>query len=227
MASISAKSAARKLPLWSFIARESPASLPSTPFATPAPFSGPSNPFLPTKNGGAARSWTRPKYSLRRQKQLRRAAEQLGFDADAVLPAPHLKQDAPLAKAAAPPSERLDAARRLLVGSPHVQGSRILDHLAMPKVGPYAGRRGAPFKGKLWERQKQARLSKLRTLLQGADARIEAWRKVRSARSGCRRFALFRSSDRVSRDRHELTLCAFFVQAEAAAKSKGKASLPF
>ncbi|KWU44857.1 hypothetical protein RHOSPDRAFT_33679 [Rhodotorula sp. JG-1b] len=192
MASISAKSAARKLPLWSFIARESPASLPSTPFATPAPFSGPSNPFLPTKNGGAARSWTRPKYSLRRQKQLRRAAEQLGFDADAVLPAPHLKQDAPLAKAAAPPSERLDAARRLLVGSPHVQGSRILDHLAMPKVGPYAGRRGAPFKGKLWERQKQARLSKLRTLLQGADARIEAWRK-----------------------------------AEAAAKSKGKASLPF
>lgn len=179
MASISAKSAARKLPLWSFIARESPASLPSTPFATPAPFSGPSNPFLPTKNL-LARSWTRPKYSLRRQKQLRRAAEQLGFDADAVLPAPHLKQNAPLAKAAAPPAERLDAARRLLVGSPHVHGSRVLDHLAMPKVGPYAGRRGAPFKGKLWERQKQARLSKLRTLLEGADARIEAWRKVRS-----------------------------------------------
>ncbi|GAA5879635.1 hypothetical protein JCM3774_004293 [Rhodotorula dairenensis] len=195
MASISAKSAARKLPLWSFIARESPASLPATPFAAPAPFAGPSNPFVPTKNSAAgARSWTKPKYSLRRQKQLQRAAEALGFDPDLVLPArPHLKANAaPVAKAASPPSERLDAARRLLVGSPHVHGSQVLDHLAMPKVGPYAGRRGAPFKGKLWERQKQARLSKLRTLLEGADARIEAWRK-----------------------------------AEAAAKSKGKASLPF
>lgn len=180
MASISAKAAARKLPLWSFIARESPASLPATPFAAPAPFAGPSNPFAPTKNAGAgARSWTKPKYSLRRQKQLRRAAEAHGLDPDAVLPAPPVKANAPVARAASPPSERLDAARRLLVGSPHVQGSQVLDHLAMPKVGPYAGRRGAPFKGKLWERQKQARLSKLRTLLQGADARIEAWRKVR------------------------------------------------
>ncbi|GAA5991190.1 hypothetical protein JCM10908_006581 [Rhodotorula pacifica] len=194
MASISAKAAARKLPLWSFIARESPRSLPSDPFATPAPFAGPSNPFHPTKNANA-RSWTPPKYSLRRQKQLKRAAEAYGFDPEAVLPAPHLKANAPLAgsnKAASPPAERLDAARRMLVGSPHVLGSQVLDQLAMPKVGPYAGRKGAPFKGKLWERQKQARLNKLRTLLEGADARIEAWRK-----------------------------------AEAAAKSKGKASLPF
>ncbi|GAA6018195.1 hypothetical protein JCM8202_000222 [Rhodotorula sphaerocarpa] len=196
MATMSAKSAARKLPLWSFIARESPSSLPPTPFATPAPYAARSadapNPFHPTKNAGA-RTWKPPKYSLRRQKQLRRAAEAHGFDPDVVLPAPHVKANSPAALGAhATAAERLDANRRLLVGSPHVQGSQILDALAMPKVGPYAGRRGAPFKGKLWERQKQARLTKLRQLLDGADARIQAWR-----------------------------------QSEAAAKSKGKASLPF
>ncbi|POY73317.1 hypothetical protein BMF94_3652 [Rhodotorula taiwanensis] len=192
MASISAKSAARKLPLWSFIARESPASLPATPFATPLAFAGPSNPFHPVKNPNA-RSWTPPKYSLRRQKQLRRAAVAYGFDPDSVLPPAHVKANAPVASGDhATAAERLDANRRMLVGSAHVQGSQVLDALAMPKVGPYAGRRGAPFKGKLWERQKQARLTKLRTLLEGADARIEAWRK-----------------------------------SEAAAKSKGKGSLPF
>ena len=48
----------------------------------------------------------------------------------------------------------------------------------MEKAGPYAGRKGAAFKGKIWERKKEQRLADLKKLLEGADAKAQAWKKV-------------------------------------------------
>ncbi|GAA5915876.1 hypothetical protein JCM6882_001746 [Rhodosporidiobolus microsporus] len=169
---MSAKQAARRFPLYSFLARESPASLPSQPGAAPSPFAGPSNPFAPTKSSAAARSWTAPKYSLRRQKQLRREADALGYPAD-VLPPSFIKANAP-----PPAASRLDPARRALAPSQHVPESQVLAELGMVKRGPYAGRKGAAFKGKIWERKKEERTADLARLLEGADAKAAAWRKT-------------------------------------------------
>ncbi|GAA5932901.1 hypothetical protein JCM3775_005257 [Rhodotorula graminis] len=194
---MSAKSAARRFPLYSFLARESPASLPTTPGAEPTAFAGASNPFAPTKASPEARSWTAPRYSLRRQKKLRREADALGLAADVLPPSP-LAKSSPVASTSTSPSPdqtpaaRLDPARRRLQSSPHVPATKVLDTLALDKFGPYAGRKGAAFKGKLWERKKEARVAHLAKLLEGADAKTAAWRK-----------------------------------AQADAKNKSKASLPF
>ncbi|GAA5839940.1 hypothetical protein JCM11251_006567 [Rhodosporidiobolus azoricus] len=169
---MSAKQAARRFPLYSFLARESPASLPTQPGAAPTPFAGPSNPFAPTKSSPSARSWSAPKYSLRRQKQLRREAEALGYPAD-VLPPSFVKANAPPTAAS-----RLDPARRTLAPSQHVPESKVLADLGLEKRGPYAGRKGAAFKGKMWERKKEERVVELARLLQGADAKAAAWRKT-------------------------------------------------
>ncbi|BGP17716.1 hypothetical protein JCM10213_005296 [Rhodosporidiobolus nylandii] len=173
---MSAKAAARRFPLYSFLARESPASLPAQPGAPPLPFAPSSssspNPFAPTKSNPAARSWTAPKYSLRRQKQLRREAAALGYPAD-VLPPPFVKANAP-----APAAVRLSEDRRTLAPSVHVPESQVLAALGMDKRGPYAGRKGAAFKGKIWERKKEERVAELKRLLEGADAKAAAWRKA-------------------------------------------------
>ncbi|GAA6016311.1 hypothetical protein JCM10207_000465 [Rhodosporidiobolus poonsookiae] len=168
---MSAKQAARQFPLYSFIARESPASLPSQPGAAPLPFAGPSNPFAPTKSNPLARSWTAPKYSLRRQKKLRQQADALGYPAD-VLPPKFVK-----ANALPPALERLAATRRTLAPSRHVPESQVLARLALEKRGPYSGRKGAPFKGKMWERKKEERTAELARLLAGADDKVTAWKK--------------------------------------------------
>ena len=217
---MSAKSAARRFPLYSFLARESPASLPATPGAEPSAFAGASNPFAPTKASPEARSWTAPRYSLRRQKMLRREAEALGL-ADDVLPPSPLAKSSPLASTSTSPdptpAARLDPARRRLQSSPHIPATKVLDALALDKFGPYAGRKGAAFKGKLWERKKEARVAHLAKLLEGADAKAEAWRKVRLSLSQLTRFLL-------EADPRTLSLLS---QTQADAKNKGKASLPF
>ncbi|GAA5956940.1 hypothetical protein JCM21900_006713 [Sporobolomyces salmonicolor] len=172
---IASKAAVRSSPLFSFIVRESPSSLPASADALPTAFAGESNPFAPSKSSPLAKRWTAPKYSLRRQKMLRREAEALGLPDD-VLPPPFVKASSPAA-AAAP---RLDPSRRLFKSTPHIPKTKILDELAMEKRGPYAGRKGAAFKGKMWERKKEERLAELKKLLDGADAKAEAWKKAQS-----------------------------------------------
>ncbi|BGP49643.1 hypothetical protein JCM10450v2_005545 [Rhodotorula kratochvilovae] len=175
---MSAKSAARRFPLYSFLARESPASLPATPGAEPSAFAGSSDPFAPSKATPEARSWTAPKYSLRRQKKLRQEADALGLPAD-ILPPPFRKS--PLAAdAPAPAAARLDPARRRFQSTPQVPASKVLDALSLDKYGPYAGRKGAAFKGKMWERKKEERTAFLAKLLDGADAKADAWRKTQA-----------------------------------------------
>ncbi|GAA6040496.1 hypothetical protein JCM8097_005434 [Rhodosporidiobolus ruineniae] len=166
---LSAKQASRRFPLYSFLARESPSSLPSQPGAAPLPFASTSNPFLPTKTNPAARSWTAPKYSLRRQKQLRQEAAARGWPQD-VLP--------PSIPSSSSSKPRLSPERRILAPVAHVPESKVLAGLKMEKRGPYAGRKGAPFKGKIWERKKQDRVDELARLLEGADAKAAAWRKT-------------------------------------------------
>ncbi|GAA5873133.1 hypothetical protein JCM8547_006801 [Rhodosporidiobolus lusitaniae] len=171
---LSAKAAARRFPLHSFLARESPASLPAQPDLAPSPFAGPSNPFHPTKSNPLARSWTAPKYSLRRQKKLQQEALARGYPDD-VLPLPFTKHNA--RPSAAP---RLDPARRTLAPSQHVPESQVLGELGLEKRGPYAGRKGAPFKGKIWERKKEERTAELARSFDGADAKIAAWKKAQA-----------------------------------------------
>lgn len=177
---MSAKAAARRFPLYSFLARESPASLPATPGEAPSAFAGASNPFAPTKANPLARSWTAPRYSLRRQKKLRREVDALGLSQD-VLPASFAKPPSSSSSSSddASPAARLDPARRRLQSTPQIPATKVLDALGLDKFGPYAGRKGAAFKGKLWERKKEARVAHLAKLLQGADAKADAWRKVR------------------------------------------------
>lgn len=173
---LSAKGAARRFPLYSFLARECPSSLPQQPGVAPSPFSSPSNPFAPTKASPLARSWTAPKYSLRRQKKLRLEAANLGYPQD-VLPPPFTKLNAQLKPK---PAQRLAPERRALAPSQHVPASKVLGELGLEKYGPYAGRKGAPFKGKIWERKKEERTQELAKLLAGADQKIAAWKKVRT-----------------------------------------------
>lgn len=148
-----------------FLQRESPTSLSSE---VPPPFTPHSpttpNPFLPTKSPNA-RSWTAPKYSARRQKALRREVDALGLSHD-ILPAGPAPRPTPAA-----------AAHRL-TGSKHVKGSAVLDAVGLAKVGPYAGRKGQAFKGKMWERKFEARQEELSRLLAGAEAKEAQWRKV-------------------------------------------------
>jgi len=148
-----------------FLERESPAALLSEvpPAFTPFSLSTP-NPFLPTKSPNA-RSWTAPKYSARRQKALRREVAALGLSQDILPPGP------------APRPASVAAAHRL-TSSAHIRGSAVLDAVGLAKVGPYSGRKGQAFKGKMWERKFEARQDELRRLLAGAEAKEAAWRKV-------------------------------------------------
>jgi hypothetical protein len=168
---VSAKTMARRTPLFTFLARENPSTLSSNGEIVAVPFSSPINPFAPSKSSTSAKSWTAPKYSIRRQKELRKEAELYGLPQE-ILPPPFAKSSIPS------PSNPTNEQQRLLKGSRHVPETRILDKLAMDKAGPYAGRKGAAFKGKIWERKKEQRLADLKKLLEGADAKAQAWKKV-------------------------------------------------
>ncbi|GAA6023154.1 hypothetical protein JCM11491_003281 [Sporobolomyces phaffii] len=168
---VSAKAMARRTPLFSFLARENPATLSPSGEIIPVAFSAPVNPFAPSKASPDAKAWTAPKYSLRRQKELRKQADLYGLPQE-ILPAPFAKTSLP--SRSNPTNEQ----QRLLKGSRHVPETRILDKLAMEKAGPYAGRKGAAFKGKMWERKKEQRLADLKRLLEGADAKAQAWKKA-------------------------------------------------
>ncbi|GAA5895366.1 mitochondrial 54S ribosomal protein mL59 MRPL25 [Sporobolomyces salmoneus] len=162
---------ARRTPLFSFLARENPTSLSSSGEIIPVRFSSLNNPFAPSKSSPSAKSWTAPKYSIRRQKELRKEAEMYGLPQE-ILPPPFIKTSLPS------PSNPTNEQQRLLKGSRHVPETRILDQLAMEKAGPYSGRKGAAFKGKIWERKKEQRLADLKRLLEGADAKAQAWKKA-------------------------------------------------
>ncbi|GAA5826948.1 hypothetical protein JCM5353_004776 [Sporobolomyces roseus] len=169
----SAKTLARRTPLLSFLARESPSTLTPNGEIVAVPFSSPINPFAPSKPSPNANSWTAPKYSIRRQKQLRREAQLYGLPEE-VLPPPFIRATSPS------PSHPINPQQRLLKGTPHVPETKILDKLLMEKAGPYAGRKGAAFKGKIWERKKEQRLADLKRLLEGADAKAQAWKQANS-----------------------------------------------
>lgn len=200
----SAKTLARRTPLLSFLARESPSTLTPTGEIVAVPFSSPINPFAPSKPSPNAKSWTAPKYSIRRQKQLRREAQLYGLPEE-ILPPPFIRATSPS------PSHPINPQQRLLKGTPHVPETKILDKLLMEKAGPYAGRKGAAFKGKIWERKKEQRLADLKKLLEGADAKAQAWKKVslpsitlRNHRLTFSLFLSFRRPTRIQRSRPNL-----------------------
>ncbi|GAA5933318.1 mitochondrial 54S ribosomal protein mL59 MRPL25 [Sporobolomyces koalae] len=168
---VSQKALARRTPLLSFLAREHPAAVSAAGEIVAVPFSSPINPFAPSKATPAAKSWTAPKYSIRRQKALRIEASLYGLPQE-ILPPPFIKQSPQS------PSNPKNEQQRLLKGSNHVPATRILDQLAMQKPGPYAGRKGAAFKGKIWERKKEQRTADLKRLLDSADAKAQAWKKA-------------------------------------------------
>jgi hypothetical protein len=167
-----AKAAARQDTLLSFLARESPSTLPASPFDLPlGPFASTSNsnPFAPTKLP-EANSWTPPKYSIRRQKVLRKLAKEALWPEDALPPS--VDKISPAAATRAP---------QLYRASPHIPATKVLDEVELEKKGPYAGRKGAAFKGKIWERKFEARQAELNKALQLADEKAAAWKKVSSS----------------------------------------------
>lgn len=170
----SLKQTARKAILRNFILRESPSSLSAnSPSSTvPSSFSSLSNPFAPTKTVGANSS-TPPKYSLRRQKVLRQQAEILGWPSN-VLPAAYLPHPSP--------SDTLRAKRSpgLHRESRNIPATKVLTALKLEKKGPYIGRKGPAFKGKMWERKMDARVEELRVALEATGLKEATWRKVRS-----------------------------------------------
>lgn len=166
-----AKAVVRQDPLLSFLQRESPSTVPPSPLDLPlGPFASTSNmnPFAPTKLP-AANSWTPPKYSIRRQKLLKKLATEAMWPEDALPPM--------VEKAASPRA----GAGQVYRASPHIPQSRVLDQLDLKKKGPYVGRKGAAFKGKIWERKFVARQEQLSKLLEVADDKAAAWKKVSSA----------------------------------------------
>lgn len=203
-----AKAAARQDPLLSFLARESPSTVPASPFDLPlGPFASTSNsnPFAPTKLP-EANSWTPPKYSIRRQKVLRKLAKEALWPEDALPPSVDKISPAAAATARAP---------QLYRASPHIPATKVLDELELEKKGPYTGRKGAAFKGKIWERKFEARQAELNKALKLADDKAAAWKKVSSAGGGAN-----------AKGRRELTRLAS-IQAKAEERSKSKPALPF
>ena len=136
----------------------------SSDLSIPSAWSSPANPFAPTKSPHA-NSYTAPKYSLRRQKVLRLEAERLGWAADVLPPTPV-------------PAKEVRKTT-LYRANPHIPRTKVLDELSLEKKGPYVGRKGAAFKGKMWERKMGARQEELKVALEATAAKEVAWRKVR------------------------------------------------
>lgn len=171
----------RKAILSNFLIRESTAyssSIPTSstliPTIIPSQFhldsAISSNPFAPTKTFGS-NSWRKPKYSVRRQKVLRKRVEELGWPTN-VLPPTHLNHFETIA-AAAPPRPA-----RLYNASANIPVTSVLTALKLERKGPYTGRKGAAFKGKIWERKMGARVEELRVALEATGLKEATWRKV-------------------------------------------------
>ncbi|SCV70339.1 BQ2448_1733 [Microbotryum intermedium] len=175
------KSLLRKNALLSFLYRESPSSLNSIAVVAPSTSSSATTlsflpytssnpslppPFSPTKRPGDSKQWNAPKYSLRRQKKLVVSALQQGYDPSTVLPPSRQ-------------NHRPQPARPLVPfkSSPMIPETSVLDQVGLTKMGPYKGRKGLAFKGKIWERNKQKRLIQLETLLQGSQDKERVWRE--------------------------------------------------
>ncbi|KAM0786502.1 hypothetical protein ACM66B_001960 [Microbotryomycetes sp. NB124-2] len=164
----------RRDALRAFLHRESPASVPASIDELPGAFASTSNPFAPTKAPGA-KSWTAPKYSLRRQKVLRRQAEMLGWPSEA-LPPPFKLSPAETSSPSSDNATRPSVAQTLK-SHPRIPSSRILDEVQLVKKGPYVGRKGAAFKGKAWERNFDKRQQELKTAFEQADAKMALWKQ--------------------------------------------------
>lgn len=154
----------RRSLLDNFLLRESPASAATGLSTIPGPFAGVGNPFAPTKAEGS-RSWTAPRWSARRQKVLRTLVEARGWPEN-VLPVTPVR------------AEPVRAARTLR-GSTHIPKTSVLNELDLERKGPYVGRSGPAFKGKMWERKMKARTEELRVALEATTLKEIAWRKVR------------------------------------------------
>lgn len=167
MASQSVRALRPRSLLLSFILRESPSSSPAAGSSIPTAFDPSHNPFAPTKSPNS-NSHTAPKYSLRRQKVLRRELESNSWPADVLPPTP----------------VRAKEARKttLYRANHHIPVTKVLDELSMEKKGPYVGRKGAAFKGKMWERKMGARQEELKVALEATGAKEVAWRKVSCGR---------------------------------------------
>ncbi|BGP00945.1 hypothetical protein RTG_02751 [Rhodotorula toruloides ATCC 204091] len=152
-----------------FVIRENKGVKADSPDLLTTPFRGKPSIFTPVKkvNGG----WQPPKYSARRQKLLQRAVEILGVDPSILPPSPVKKR----ASAA-----DLPEGRRNIVASPHVPETLVLNALALEKKGPYAGRKGAAFKGHAWERFREEKLAERAQLLEKAPQRKAEFRKTQA-----------------------------------------------
>ncbi|BGO94585.1 hypothetical protein NBRC10512_004987 [Rhodotorula toruloides] len=152
-----------------FVIRENKGVKADSPDLLTTPFRGKPSIFTPVKkeNGG----WTPPKYSARRQKLLQRAVEILGVDPSILPPSPVKKRAS---------AEDLPAGRRHIVASPHIPATQVLTALALEKKGPYAGRKGAAFKGHAWERFREEKLAERAQLLEKAPQRKAEFRKAQA-----------------------------------------------
>ncbi|BGP25860.1 hypothetical protein Rt10032_c06g2734 [Rhodotorula toruloides] len=149
-----------------FAIRENKGLNASSPDLLTTPFRGNPAIFTPVKKENG--SWHAAKYSARRQKLLQRAVELLGVDPSILPPSPIKKR----ATAADLPENR-----RYIVAAPHIPETKVLNELALEKKGPYAGRKGAAFKGRIWERYKEERMAERAKLLEKAPQRTADFRK--------------------------------------------------
>lgn len=165
--------------LESFLTKYSPQSLPLNSSTTPLPYASTSslNPFFPTKTPGSNSS-TGPKYSIRRQKVLRKQLDSLNLPNN-LLPPSYLKATKSFNRGIIEGSGQSRAIGSSTYKSVnHLPSTKILDGLNLEKKGPYLGRKGASFKGKIWERKMSAREDELKLALAKAPAKEAAWRKV-------------------------------------------------
>lgn len=105
---------------------------------------------------------------------LRRELEMYGLPQD-VLPPAYAKYDVKAIKR----QQLSQTSPQLFRSSPHIPGTKVLDELNLTKKGPYVGRKGMAFKGKMWERKFAQRQEHLKAALATADAKVEQWKKVR------------------------------------------------
>lgn len=178
-----------------FLLKEHPEGLLENPAPFPATVE---SPFVPTRE--RERGWRAPKYSLRQQNVLRKEARMFGFPIE-VLPPPYrpdpAKREGPSSSSSTSRSTALSslissrlrpvrppARERSLRDSTTLKPtdvlpeSKILEQVAIEKKGPYVGRTGSAFKGKVWERNYEARQAEIKAAAEQADDKIAAHRKA-------------------------------------------------
>ena len=138
------------------------------------------NPFVPHKNPETGR-WAPPKYSLRRQADLVKAARKAGIEG-LLPPGPKTRLGEPVpavvsdvqAKAQEAVAEEAPWTRPV-----HWVGIVREKKDVGWKVRMYAGRKRM-FKGHKWERVRQDRRRKMRTLMRDMGARVKRYKSVRA-----------------------------------------------